>query len=266
MSAEPRAELKVQRHGAVLELVISNPPARNALHPDMYSTGREALQSIASDSSVGAVVLRGEGEFFCAGGNLQRLLGNRALEPQVQAKSIDALHAWVRAIRGAGVPVIAAVEGPAAGAGFSLVLACDLIVAASNAKFVMSYARVGLTPDGGAIRQLASRLPATLAFEILADAAPISAERLFALGVVNRLVDPGASALQAREWAERLARGPRQVLQRLKIGIEHMPGMPLDQALDAERDNFVRSLHEPDAGIGIEAFLAKRPPLFGSPT
>lgn len=133
-----------------LVLKLSNPGARNALHPDMYAAGIEALSTAERDNSVRAIVLTGADNFFCAGGNLNRLLENRAKDPSVQAESIDLLAEWISALRASTKPVIAAVEGAAAGAGFSLALACDLIVAADDAKFVMSYARVGLTPDGGA--------------------------------------------------------------------------------------------------------------------
>jgi enoyl-CoA hydratase/carnithine racemase len=157
------ARLLSTMQGAVLQLTLSNPEARNALHPDIYRDGIAALKGATADPAVRAVVITGEGEHFCAGGNLNRLLGNRSQPPEVQAASIDTLHEWITAIRDCPKPVIAAVEGAAAGAGFSLALACDMLVAAQNARFVMSYIRVGLTPDGGASHWLATRLPYPLA-------------------------------------------------------------------------------------------------------
>ena len=150
---------------STLVLTLSNPGARNALHPDMYAAGIEALESVERDPSIRAVVITGADNFFCAGGNLNRLLENRAKDPSVQAESIDLLGEWISALRLSSKPVIAAVDGAAAGAGFSLALACDLIVAAEDAKFVMSYARVGLTPDGGGSWFLAQALPRQLATE-----------------------------------------------------------------------------------------------------
>ena len=123
------AELLASRRDATLILTLSNPGAKNALHPDMYAAGIEALSTAERDPDIRAVVLTGAGDVFCAGGNLNRLLENRAKPPSVQAESIDQLHSWIEAIRDCNKPVIAAVEGPAAGAGFSLALACDLIVA-----------------------------------------------------------------------------------------------------------------------------------------
>ena len=159
------AELLASRRDATLILTLSNPGAKNALHPDMYAAGIEALSTAERDPEIRAVVLTGAGDVFCAGGNLNRLLENRAKSPSVQAESIDQLHGWIEALRDCTKPVIAAVEGPAAGAGFSLALACDLIVAARSAKFVMAYVKVGLTPDGGASWFLSQALPRQLALD-----------------------------------------------------------------------------------------------------
>src|ERR1700754_4029336 len=185
-----------------LVLTLSNPGARNALHPDMYAAGIEALETAERDASVRAIVITGADQFFCAGGNLNRLLENRAKDPSVQAASIDLLGEWTATLQASSKPVIAAVEGAAAGAGFSLALACDLIVAAQDAKFVMSYARVGLTPDGGASWFLTRALPRALAAEILFQAKPVPASRLFELGVVNRLAKPGTVRDAALAWAD----------------------------------------------------------------
>jgi enoyl-CoA hydratase/carnithine racemase len=252
--------LIIEKQGRVLRLIINNPMARNSLDPVMYQQGCDALLSLPAD--IGAVVLSGNEAMFCAGGNLQRLLGNRDLSPEVQAASINALHGFVKAIRACPKPVLAAVEGAAAGAGFSLALACDLLVSSREAKFVMSYAKVGLSPDGGATRALAMALPRASAFEILACATPISAARLAELGVVNRLSEPGQAIAQTLAWAQQLADGPKGVYARLKTGLQTMAAMSLEQALDLERNGFVASLFEPDAKEGIEAFLQKRPARF----
>ena len=144
------AELKRHRVGRTLVLTISNPQHRNALGPELYVEGVEALNLAESSHELGSVIITGEGRLFSAGGNLQRLQANRQQDPSVQAQSLDALHTWIETIRGFPKPVIAAVEGAAAGAGFSLVLACDLIVAARNAVFTMAYSKLALSPDGRA--------------------------------------------------------------------------------------------------------------------
>ncbi|WGS40935.1 enoyl-CoA hydratase [Burkholderia sp. JSH-S8] len=258
MSAELLAS-RPSESESTLVLTLSNPGARNALHPDMYAAGIEALATADRDPAIRAVVLAGADRFFCAGGNLNRLLDNRAKDPSCQADSVDLLGAWITAIRASTKPVIAAVEGAAAGAGFSLALACDLIVAAHDAKFVMSYARVGLTPDGGASWFLARALPRALAAELLFDGKPVTAERLHALGVVNRLAAPGSALGDALAWADALAGISPNALTRIKSLLDDAVAQPLDAHLVTERNHFVASLHHPDALEGITAFLEKRP-------
>jgi enoyl-CoA hydratase/carnithine racemase len=245
-----------------LVLKLSNPGARNALHPDMYAAGVEALNTAERDPSVRAIVLTGADNFFCAGGNLNRLLENRAKDQSVQAASIDMLGEWIMALRSSAKPVIAAVEGAAAGAGFSLALACDLLVAADDAKFVMSYARVGLTPDGGGSWFLTRALPRALATEILLEGKPVIATRLHELGVVNRVTKPGAALDTALAWADDLGRMSPKALGRIKSLIATADVQPLSLHLDAERDSFVDSLHHGDALEGISAFLEKRTPSY----
>ncbi len=247
---------------STLVLTLSNPGSRNALHPDMYAAGIEAMNTAERDPSVRVVVLTGADNFFCAGGNLNRLLENRANPPSVQAASIDMLGEWVTALRSSGKPVIAAVEGAAAGAGFSLALACDLLVAADNAKFVMSYARVGLTPDGGGSWFLARALPRALVSEILLEAKPVSASRLYDTGVVNRVTKPGAALDTAIAWADELGAMSPKALQAIKGLIDEAGSNTLAQHIDAERDGFVDALHHGDALEGISAFLEKRAPHY----
>ncbi len=263
MSAAAPARLIVERDARVLRLTLSNPTARNALHPDMYAAGRRAFESARTDPDVRAVVLAGEGDVFCAGGNLRRLLENRDKDPALQYASIDAMHAWVRAIRACDKPVVAAVEGAAAGAGFSLVLACDQVVAAEDASFTMAYVKVGLSPDGGATHGLATRLPYPLAFELACTGAPVGAPRLHALGVVNRVVPRGQALAGAMELARAFADGPPRVIARIKRLLDGAAAPGLPAHLDRERDAFLDSLFDTDAGEGIRAFLDKRKPRFG---
>ena len=247
---------------STLVLTLSNPGARNAMHPDMYAAGIEAIDTAERDPSIGAVVITGADNFFCAGGNLNRLLENRAKDPSVQAQSIDLLGEWIAALQASSKPVIAAVDGAAAGAGFSLALACDLIVAADDAKFVMSYARVGLTPDGGGSWFLARALPRQIATEVLIEGKPIGAQRLYELGVVNRLAKPGAVRDTAIAWADDLGKISPNAKARIKGLIAAAGAQQLPEHLVAERDSFVASLHHRDGLEGITAFLEKRAPSY----
>ncbi len=253
------AALKSTTHGQTMVLTISNPEYRNALAPEIYAAGVEALSVAEGSAEVRSVVITGEGATFCAGGNLNRLLANRQQPPEVQVQSIEGLHNWIEAIRTFPKPVIAAVEGAAAGAGFSLALACDLVVAASDAVFVMAYSTVALSPDGGGSWSLARALPRQLATELLMCGERIGAQRLHELGVVNRLVTPGQSTDEALTLAARLnARAPN-ALASIKELLNDAVHAPLSTHLASERDHFVRNVHHVNGGIGISAFLNKQP-------
>lgn len=256
------AELRSTFEGSTMVLTISNPEHRNALGPEMYAAGVEALSVAETNPEVRCVVLTGEGDTFCAGGNLQRLQANRQKPPEVQAQSIEGLHNWIEAIRTFPKPVMAAVEGPAAGAGFSLALACDLIVAARNAVFVMAYSSVALSPDGGGSWGLTRALPRQLVSELLMSGERIGAQRLHELGVVNRLCDAGQALGTALAWADKLGARAPNVLASIKELIDEADTNDLSTHLAAERDHFVRNLHHPNGGIGIAAFLSKQVPRY----
>ncbi|CAN5713282.1 enoyl-CoA hydratase [soil metagenome] len=252
------AAIKSTSHGQTMVLTLSNPEFRNALGPEMYAAGVEALNVAECSPDVRSVVITGEGGMFSAGGNLQRLIANRQLAPDVQAQSIEGLHSWIESIRAFPKPVIAAVEGAAAGAGFSLALACDFIVSASNAVFVMAYSGVALSPDGGASWSLVQALPRQLSTELLMCGERIDAQRLHALGLVNRVAETGNALAEALALAEKLnARAPN-VLASIKELVGDATHASLNTHLANERDHFVRNLHHANAGIGIAAFLEKK--------
>ena len=258
----PAARLLEERRGRVLLLTLSNPSARNAMSPDLYRAATPVFRNAAADDGVGAIVLAGEGEHFCGGGNLNRLRAQRDRPAAEQVTSLDAFHGWITAMRECPKPVIAAIEGAAAGGGFSLALACDLIVAAEDARLVMSYARIGLSPDGGGSDSLAQALPPQAALEILLEGDVIPVSRLHALGVVNRVVPRGAALGAALEWAEKLARGASQAQARIKQLVYAARGRSARAQLDAERDAFIESLYGDECGEGVAAFLEKRPARF----
>lgn len=252
------AELQSTTQGQTMVLTLSNPEHRNALGPEMYAAGVEALSVAESSADVRSVVITGAGSIFSAGGNLQRLLGNRQQPPEVQARSIEGLHSWIESIRTFPKPVIAAVEGAAAGAGFSLALACDFIIAADDAVFVMAYSNVALSPDGGASWSLAQALPRQLVNELLMCGERIAPARLQVLGLVNQVTAPGSALPAALALAEKLNGRAPNVLASIKELVGDAATATLDTQLAVERDHFVRNLHHPNAGAGIEAFLARQ--------
>ncbi|WPB57340.1 oxepin-CoA hydrolase, alternative type [Xylophilus sp. GOD-11R] len=259
MSGTTTGQLLLRREGPVLVMTIANPALRNALHPAMYRGGAQAVREAAADPAVRAIVLTGEGEHFCGGGDLNRLRRQRELPAHEQHGHLDALHDWVMALQESPQPVIAAVEGAAAGGGFSVCLGCDLVVAAEDAVFVMSYARIGLSPDGGGSDSLARALPPQAALELLLDGGKVTPQRLHGWGLINRLVPHGQALATALEWAQRLARGAAGAqadIKRLVYGARHRERRA---QLDAERDAFVANLYGEHAGRAIAAFLDKTP-------
>jgi enoyl-CoA hydratase/carnithine racemase len=256
------SELKSTTQGRTMVLTLCNPEHRNALGPEMYAAGVEALSVAESSAEVRSVVITGEGSLFSAGGNLQRLQANRQQAPGVQAQSIEGLHSWIEAIRTFPKPVIAAVEGAAAGAGFSLALACDFIVAAEDAFFVMAYSNIALSPDGGASWSLSRSLPRQLVSALLMGGERIAAARLHELGVVNRIASSGKTLDEALLLSETLnARAPN-ALASIKELMNEAAEATLSRQLASERDHFVKNLHHPNGGIGIAAFLSKQTPRY----
>ena len=261
-AAPPSSALLTERHGAALVLTLSDPGTRNTLSPQACHAGIAALVGAETDPTVRAIVLRGDGDHFCAGGNLQRLRATRALAPEVQADGMAPFHGFVRALRTSSKPTLAAVEGWAAGGGCGLVLACDLVVAAEDARFLMSWGRIGLSPDGGTSWHLARQLPRALVLQMLWLPEPMSAAQWQQHGLVNAVVGHGQALTAALQFAERLAAMAPNALASVKALIDAAPDRGLPEQLDAERDHFVHNLFHANGGEGLQAFLDKRPPRY----
>lgn len=253
------AKVVEARHGRVLELVISNPAQRNALVPDISRGLTKALHLASHDAGVGAVVLRGDGDHFCAGGNLKTLAEMRASQPpQAVIERIAAINELARALRACAKPVIAAVEGHAAGAGFSIALGCDLVVAAEDAVFTLSYVKIGVNPDGGGSWFLSRALPPHLARELALTGSPIDAARLAQFGVVNRVVRRGAAREAALAWGGEVAAGATGAIGRTKRLLDEAQLQDLSRHLERERESFAEAFYGPEGGEGVSAFLEKR--------
>ncbi len=251
-----------RRHGAVLVLSNNNPAARNALSPEFYAALTEALQAATADPGVGAIVLTGEGGHFCSGGDLRQLARRRELPLAQRRQKLDGLHALVRSLRDCPKPIVCAVEGAAAGAGLSLALAGDLLVAARNAMFSLAYVKVGLTPDGGATALLAEFVSRQLLTELCLTGERLSGERMQQLGVVNRLTEPGQALDSAIALAQQIASGPELAMARIKHLCRMAPRNTLEQQLDLEALYMPLSQGTEESREGIAAFLEKRAPDF----
>lgn len=258
------AALQVRTEGAVRILINSNAKARNALTPELYEALPAALQDAAADPSIGAVVIAGEGDFFCAGGDLRSLITRRELPAAERRARVEILHATIRAIRSCPKPVIAAVEGGAAGAGVSLALACDLVVAARAAFFSVAYVKSGLSPDGGATAFLAQCMPRQLMTELCLTGDRITAERMHTLGAVNQLAEAGAAVQAASALAQRFANAPARAVARIKQLCGNAYSVGVAGQMDLEADLMTESLGDAESAEGISAFLDKRTPAFAA--
>ena len=259
MNPEP---LLVRREGAVLILSNNNVAARNALSPEFYAAVTTALAQAAADEHIGAVILTGEGGHFCAGGDLRQLARRRELPIAQRREKLEGLHDLIRAVRDCPKPVIAAVEGAAAGAGLSLALACDMLVAAKNSVFSVAYVKVGLTPDGGATAFLSEFVSRQVLTELCLTGERMSGERMAQLGAVNRLAEPGQALLQALVLAQQMASGPALAMARIKDLCRQAPHSTLEQQLELEAQYMVQSQETQESREGIGAFLEKRSPCF----
>lgn len=239
-----------------------NPTMRNALSPDYYQGLLHGIKQAAADPSIAAVVLAGEGGFFCSGGNLNMLKDRRAMSYKDRQVQIEKLSDVMRAVRNCPKPVIAAVEGGAAGAGLSLAMACDMIVAGQSAKFTLAYVKAGLVPDGGATYALMQALPRATVARMAMLATPLSAERMFALGAITDLVADGSAVDAACAMATQLASGPEQAIADIKTLLNQAENATFEDQLTHERDAMAKALGGTEAQTGITAFLNKQTPVF----
>ena len=256
------SEMLTERVGSVLVLTLSDPPTRNTLSQQAIAAGIEALGVAEADASLRCVILRGDGAHFCAGGNLQGLTERRASGPPAQQQMLEHLNQFVEALCACPKPVIACVEGAAAGAGFSLALACDLIVAANDARFILSYGRIGLSPDGGATWCLSQALPRALVQKLVWLGEPVSAQELQAWGLVGWLAGHGQAFSEALWVGQRLAEMAPNAVASAKELVQQAGSQTLTQQLGAERDHFITNLFHANGAEGLQAFMDKRPPRF----
>lgn len=253
---------RIDDRGDRLVVVNMNVTRRGALSPELYTAIQEAVLR-ASEPRIRAVLLTSEGGFFCAGGDLNLLAERAKLSEPERREKIEGLHGVIRSIRACSVPVIAAVEGGAAGAGASIALACDLIVAAQGAAFTASYVKAGLVPDGGLTTTLSRLVPRALAMEMCLLARPISAERMVQLGAVNAAVPKGEALDEAHRIADQLAHGPRQAQSEIRQMVSNAYEAYEQDQLMRERDAMARAQGGREAAEGIAAFLEKRRARFG---
>lgn len=250
--------LQRERKGTVLLLSLDGASTRNSISPPIYRQVQAALIDAGGDNTVRAIVLTGANGFFSSGGNIHALRASAQKTMAEVTANTDALNVMIKALRECPKPVVAAIEGGAAGAGASLALACDMIVAARDAKLVVAYVKVGLSPDGGVTHFLARSLPRQMVAEMCMLGTPVDAERLHALGVVNAVCEPGSALDEGLKLAGRLAAGPARSIASIKALIEAAPEAELSTHLDREAEGINRARFGSEAREGLAAFLEKR--------
>jgi 2-(1,2-epoxy-1,2-dihydrophenyl)acetyl-CoA isomerase len=250
--------LRAEKDAGVLTLILDRPDALNALNTELRTALLSAMKGAARDDTVRAVVLTGAGRGFCAGADLRGGSGERQFRRVLTAE----YNPLIEAIRGLPKPVVAAVNGVAAGAGMSLALACDLVVAAEGARLVPAFARIGLVPDSGLARTLVRALGRHRAFEILMGERHLHAEDAQALGLVAAVVPAEALAETARALAERLAAGPTRGIGLTKRLLAAAEDDLLSDSLAAEAALQELAGRTEDHAEGVAAFAEKRDPQF----
>jgi 2-(1,2-epoxy-1,2-dihydrophenyl)acetyl-CoA isomerase len=247
----------------VRTLTLNRPAAFNSLTNELKDALVAALQGAAADDAVRAVVLTGAGKAFCAGQDLkEHVTALQAGEARLWETVDKHYNPIVRALTEMPKPVIAAVNGMAAGAGASFAYACDLRITAESAKFLMAFANVGLTADSGASWTLPRLIGYGRAMEMMLLAKPVTARRALEIGMVTEVVADDAVQATAQELAERMAAGPTTAYGTIKAALRIAVGADLPTALANEGEGQRFAGDTADHREAVEAFVAKRPPAF----
>jgi enoyl-CoA hydratase/carnithine racemase len=260
------AELLCEIRDRVALVTLNRPEARNALSDQLTPALRRTIRQCGEDSRVGALLITGAGTAFCAGGDVKGMGSNSAKAETSLDERIADLRIKQRTLTGALValrkPTLAALPGPAAGAGLALALACDMRIAAESAVMTTGYARIGLTGDYG-IAWLLTRLVGTSrARELMFLSERIDARRCESLGLVNRVVADAELRDVAFALARSLAEGPLQAFAGMKDNLDHALATDLLESMDKEAENMARSARTTDHKEAVRAFIEKRKPVF----
>jgi 2-(1,2-epoxy-1,2-dihydrophenyl)acetyl-CoA isomerase len=257
-------EMVLQKLDAgLLTITMNRPDRRNALNPDMTRGLVEAARRAAEDHEVRAVLLKGAGGTFCVGGDVKSMAEGRAPLP-FEAKKTNLRRGMEvsRILHEMQKPVVAQVDGAAAGAGLSIALACDLRVASASVKITTAFAKVGLSGDYGGTYFLTHLLGSAKARELDLMSPVLTAQEAFALGMVTRVVPDAEVETAAREVAMSLAQGPSVTLGYIKRNINNAEHLALEDCFDGEAIHHTRCSDTEDHKEAAKAFVEKRKPTF----
>ena len=247
-------------------ITLNRPEVRNALSDHLTPALRRTIKQCGDDPGVGALLITGAGTAFCAGGDVKGMGGNSNKTETPFEERVTDLRTKQRTLTGALVavrkPTIAALPGPAAGAGMALALACDIRIAGESAIMSTGYARIGLTGDYGIAWMLTRLVGTSRARELMFLSERIDARRCETLGLVNRVVPDAELREAAFALARSLAEGPSIALARIKDNLDHALKSDFLDSMDQEAENMVRSSRTGDHKEAVRAFIAKRKPAF----
>lgn len=248
----------------VAVITLNRPDVLNAFDDEMGSAALEAVERASQDEAVRCIVLTGAGRAFSAGEDLGALAdgykGGSA--PPLGNTLVERYNPLIRAITEAPKPVVAAVNGVAAGAGASVALACDFRVAVDSAKFVLAFIKVGLVPDSGALWFLARSIGHARTWQLAASGDPLGAEEAAGLGLIDQIESADHFPDAWRAFAERLAAGPTRAFALTKSLLYGAESRSLPEQLEAEVDGQSQAGSSADHLEGVTAFFEKRPPDF----
>ena len=251
-------EILTVRHGAVLMITLNRPDVFNAFNRALHAALRSALEE-AADPTIRCVVITGAGRGFCAGQDLREF---SELEGSLRDELEATYHPNIRLIRGLAKPVIAAVNGPAAGAGLSLASACDIRVASTAAAFVPGFVGIGLVPDSGGTWFLHRLLGFARAFEWMSSNRKLGPDEALAWGLVSEVIPAESFGARVAELASTWAALPTVAVAMTKQLFEHAHSSSLEEQLMLEAELQQTAVGTADFAEGVAAFLAKRPPRF----
>ena len=260
------ADLEVQYQDGIATLVMNRPEARNALSMDMRAALADVLHDIERDESVRCVVLKGAGEHFMAGGDVKGMGESIKKSPAEIRKEfilrIHDLHPIMFAMRRMPKPIIASCQGAAAGAGVSIALACDLVIASEDAFFTLAYCRIGTSPDGSSSFHLPRAVGIKKAMEIALLGDRFDAQTAKDIGMINFVVPTAELEVETNALAQRLAAGPTHVYGNTKALFYRSLESEFEAQLQAEAEYFSDCASRPDFKEGVSAFIEKREAKF----
>ena len=256
--------LRYEVADGIAVIIFDRPEVLNAFNDELGHTALDAVAKASADDTVRCIVMTGEGRAFSSGEDLGALADGyqRGETAPLDNVLVDRYNPLIRAITSAPKPVVAAVNGVAAGAGASIALACDFRIASAKAKLVLAFIKVGLVPDSGGIWFLAKMVGAAKAWELAALGEPISAEEALRLNLVNRVVPLDEFEDAWRGFAAELASGPTRAFALTKRLLRSAMESSLDEQLDLEGQLQAEAGDTRDHLEGVQAFLGKRAPRF----